>query len=291
VKANETRTHAGKRAPEPQPGVTNVRYRDDRMGDAVRTPVMLQVFRYDAGSDTLRIVVGGALSPLPPADLIDRAREAMHLRSFVCHTITDYDDAVGDEFCFIPRGDRCEIMGIHTNGWRRHHGDHRRSLLDILNDLAAAVARGRLHFLDEQELEEERRRGEELIAHAVTDSTAVAMARNAADLALAEAVLGETARRGFILAVSEAATNMIVHGGGTGTIVLRKLGDRLRAVVTDRGRGLDFLNWTAPERSGGQVSMGYGYKIILENLEEVSLHTGNDGTTLMLDRAIPERAE
>jgi len=49
--------------------------------------------------------------------------------------------------------------------------------------------------------------------------------------------------------------------------------------------------WTAPEAGGDQVSMGYGYKIILENLEEVSLHTGNDGTTLMLDRVIPERAE
>ncbi len=252
---------------------------------------MLQVFRYDAGSDTLRIVVGGALSPLPPADLIDRAREAMNLRSFVCHTITDYNDAVGDEFCFIPRGDRCEIMGIHTNGWRRHHGDHRRSLLDILNDLAAAVARGRLHFLDDQEVDGEVRRGAELIAHAVTDSTSVDMARNAADLALAEVELADHARKGFILAVSEAATNMIVHGGGTGTVVLRKLDDRLRAVVTDKGRGLDFLNWTAAERGGGQVSMGYGYKIILENLEEVSLHTGNDGTTLMLDRAIPERAE
>jgi len=42
----------------------------------------------------------------------------------------------------IPTADRCEIVSIHTNGWRRHHGDHRRSLVEILNDLAAAVARG-----------------------------------------------------------------------------------------------------------------------------------------------------
>jgi len=261
------------------------------MAEPTRIPVTLQVFRYDAGSDTLRIVVGGALSPLPPADLIERAREAMNLRSFVCHTITDYNDAVGDEFCFVPRGDRCEIVGIHTNGWCRHHGDHRRSLLDILNDLAAAVARGRLHFLDEQELGRERRRGSELVAHAVTDTTSLAMARNAADLALAEVSLTETARKGFILAVSEATTNMILHGGGTGTVALRMLDDRLRAVVSDRGRGLDFLNWTAPRGSLDQVSMGYGYKLILENLEEVSLHTGNDGTTLMLDRMIRERAD
>jgi hypothetical protein len=254
------------RATTPSTGGDERPIQSETMAEPTRTPVTLQVFRYDAGSDTLRIVVGGALSPLPPADLIDRAREAMNLRSFVCHTITDYNDAVGDEFCFVPRGDRCDIVGIHTNGWCRHHGDYRRSLLDILNDLAAAVARGRLHFLDEQELARERARGSELYGHAVTDSTSLAMARNAADLALAEISLTEAARKGFILAVSEATTNMILHGGGTGTVALRMLDDRLRAVVSDRGRGLNFLNWTAPQH-------------------------GNDGTTLMLDRMIQERAD
>ena len=117
------------------------------------------------------------------------------------------------------------------------------------------------------------------------------MVRNAADLALAEITLTESARKGFILAVSEATTNLIVHGGGTGTVALRMLDDRLRAVISDRGRGLNFLNWTGPQGSEDQVSMGYGYKLILENLEEVSVHTGNDGTTLMLDRMIPERAD
>jgi hypothetical protein len=32
--------------------------------------------------------------------------------------------------------------------------------------------------------------------------------------------------------------------------------------------------------------MGYGYKIILDNLESVYLHTGDEGTTLILDRTI-----
>ena len=55
-----------------------------------------------------------------------------------------------DELCFVPQGDRCEILSIRTNGWRRHHGDHRRSLVEILNEIAAAVARGRLRLLDDR---------------------------------------------------------------------------------------------------------------------------------------------
>ena len=32
--------------------------------------------------------------------------------------------------------------------------------------------------------------------------------------------------------------------------------------------------------------MGYGFKIILDNLDAVALHTGPNGTTLLLDRVI-----
>ena len=57
-------------------------------------------------------------------------------------------------------------------------------------------------------------------------------------------------------------------------------------VVADRGPGLSFLNWTEEVESGDQPSMGYGYKIILDNLERVFLHTGAEGTTLVLDRSL-----
>ena len=84
--------------------------------------------------------------------------------------------------------------------------------------------------------------------------------------------------------ISEAITNMLLHGGGHGAMTVRRLGDRLRFVVADRGPGLNFLNWIEPPAEGGQASMGYGYKIILDHLDSVALHTGSGGTTLVLDR-------
>jgi len=251
-------------------------------------PATLQVYRYDARTDNLRVIVGDAAAPLPPTDLIERAREALQLRSFVCHTVTDYHDVLGDEVCFIPRGERCDIVSIHTNGWRRHHGDHRRSLLDILNDLAAAVARGRLHFLDDAEIATERARGVELLFLDISDSASLAAARYAVEAALQQTRLPSAERKRLVLSVSEATTNMLVHGGGSGCLSLRLLDDRLRVVVSDAGPGLNFFNWIKP-RSSDQVSMGYGYKIILENLEQVYLHTNAKGTTLVLDCTFDER--
>ena len=53
-----------------------------------------------------------------------------------------------------------------------------------------------------------------------------------------------------------------------------------------RVRAVSLLAHTCAEICDGQHR-----DMAFENLEEVSLHTANEGTTLMLDRVIPERAE
>ncbi len=248
-------------------------------------PAKLQVMRYDARRGTLTVIVGDA-TDVPRETLARRAVEAMRARSFICHT-SDDDALLGaDEICFIPQGDRCEIVSIHTNGWHRHHGDHRRSLVEILNDLAAAVARGTLSFLDDEEIAAVAAEGSELFGCTIDGSASLKEARFAVSQVLEQHGVGQDTRRRMELCVSEATTNMLVHGGGGGTMRLRLVGDRLRAVVTDRGPGLNFMNWTEEAGGASQPSMGYGYKIILDNLERVYLHTGAEGTTLVLDRTI-----
>ena len=249
------------------------------------TPATLQVMRYDARRGTLSVIVGDP-TDVPREILARRAVEAMRAHSFICHTTDDEALLGADEICFIPRADRCEIVSIHTNGWHRHHGDHRRSLVEILNDLAAAVARGTLSFLDGEEIAALAGEGDELFACTIDSSAALKQARAAVAQVFEQHGVGPDTRRRMELCVSEATTNMLVHGGGGGTMRLRLVGDRLRAVVADRGPGLNFMNWT--EKAGGvyQPSMGYGYKIILDNLEHVYLHTGSEGTTLVLDRTI-----
>lgn len=251
--------------------------------DSRENPATLQVMRYDARRGTLSVIVGDA-DGIPREVLGQRAVEAMRARSFICHT-TEADTLLGaEEICFIPRGDRCEIVSIHTNGWRRHHGDHRRSLVEILNDLAAAVARGTLTFLDDAELAAVRAEGRAVLTCTIDDTALLAQARAAVSQVLSDHGVPAGSRRRLELCVSEATTNMLVHGGGGGIMSLLRLADRLRIIVADRGPGLNFINWT--ETGARQPSMGYGYKIILDNVERVYLHTGDEGTTLVLDHAI-----
>ena len=253
----------------------------DQTADA---PASLQVYRYKAGNGTVEAVIGEMEPGLSQADLVAHADEAMTRDTFMCYAVSQHDDFVGDEICFVPQGDRCDILSIRTNGWQRHYGDHRRSLLEILNTLAAAVACGKLRILDDREVAKEIRQGRKVLTFGIDDTAALQSAREAVAEELQMAGLDDINRQRTILCLSEAVTNSLLHGGGRGTLTLRRLADRLRIVVADQGGGLNFLNWIEPPATGGQASMGYGYKIILDYLDSVGLHTGPRGTTLLLDR-------
>jgi serine/threonine-protein kinase RsbW len=252
----------------------------------VDPPANLQVFRYRPSDRTIHAVMGELDDGLRQADLIDYASEALKSETFVCHAVANDDESVADELCFIPQGDHCDILSMRTRGWTRHHGDHRRSLVEILNTIAAAVACGKLRIVDRTEMRAEASRGEVLREIEIASSGALGRARDAVQDALTLAGLDEPTCQRTTLCVSEALTNILLHGGGRGAMTVRRLPGRLRIVVADDGPGLNFLNWIEPPAVGGQASMGYGFKIILDNLDAVALHTGPEGTTLLLDRAI-----
>jgi len=255
----------------------------DPAREAAGRPATLQVCRYVVRSRTLRSVIGEFDIGVPIGDLKRHAVEALRRNEFMAYTISLPDRFDTDELCFVPQGQWCDILSIRTNGWRRQHGDHRRDLNEILSDLAAAVACAKLRILSAEELEIERGRGLDLLETQVDDAAALASVRRAIDDVLLEGGLTQTERAAFVLGVSEAASNMLVHGGGGGTLGVRRLDDRVRAVVADDGPGLNFENWMGPPPKDGQASMGYGLKIVLDNLDTVGLNSSESGTTLLLD--------
>ncbi len=255
----------------------------DRRVDA---PAKLQVFRYRPSDGRIHAVIGELDEDLRRTDLVAYASDALASETFVCHAVANDDESVADELCFIPQGDHCEILSMRTRGWKRHHGDHRRSLVEILNTIAAAVACGKLRILDDDETRTESELGDVLQVIEIAGSGTLGSARDAVQHALELSGLDEATCQRTTLCVSEALTNILLHGGGRGAMTVRRLPGRLRIVVADEGPGLNFLNWIEPPAVGGQASMGYGFKIILDNLDAVALHTGPEGTTLVLDRVV-----
>ena len=202
--------------------------------------------RYDARRGTLTVIVGDPAN-VPREILARRAVEAMRSRSFICHTTDDDDAPMGaDEICFIPRSDHCEIVSIHTNGWRRHHGDHRRSLVEILNDLAAAVARGTLSFLDDAELDDDHGRGpRDLRLHGRRpDLARQARARPWRRCSKNQQVDDDARRRLELVRLRSDDQHARARRRRRHHAPAVVVGRRLRAIVADRGPGLNFMNWT-----------------------------------------------
>lgn len=95
---------------------------------------------------------------------------------------------------------------------------------------------------------------------------------------------------GIELAVSEACTNAVVHGYTDGppetfTVEAESLGDELRIVVRDRGRGMV----PRPDSPG----LGLGLPLITQMAERVEVRSPRDGNgvELCMIFPLPETAE
>lgn len=84
------------------------------------------------------------------------------------------------------------------------------------------------------------------------------------------------------LAVSEAAGNVVKHGGGTGNLeLIQDDGRALIAEVSDNGPGMPVA---APKAlPPHEHDSGRGLYLIQETVDRVEYRTGTDGTTVHLE--------
>jgi anti-sigma regulatory factor (Ser/Thr protein kinase) len=118
----------------------------------------------------------------------------------------------------------------------------------------------------------------------------IAVVRHEASGRLAAAGLAGDRLQGFVLAVNEVITNVVLHAGGQGRAVLWLAGGSAWCTVTDSGPGI-------PEHYLRPVVMpeafevgGRGIWLAHQLCDEVTVATGPIGTTIGLRIALPRRA-
>jgi anti-sigma regulatory factor (Ser/Thr protein kinase) len=115
----------------------------------------------------------------------------------------------------------------------------------------------------------------------------ITMIRHRTDDALRSVGLGGDRLQGFVLAVNEVITNVVLHAGGHGRIVLWLTGGSAWCTVTDSGPGIpDHLLRPAemPETFGVG---GRGIWLAYQLCDEVRAATGPIGTTIGMRIALP----
>ncbi len=94
--------------------------------------------------------------------------------------------------------------------------------------------------------------------------------------------------RDLELCVSEAATNALLHGEG-GAVCIGRREERVRVRVRDWGHGIsldDLPSATLQPGWSSRRSMGLGFTVITQTADRVLLHTGLDGTTVIIEMAV-----
>jgi anti-sigma regulatory factor (Ser/Thr protein kinase) len=118
---------------------------------------------------------------------------------------------------------------------------------------------------------------------------AVSRSFTAADLPALRALVGlravawqpGDAAEDFVLAVSEIATNAVVHGGGSGTLTLRHDPEQLICRIADTGPGMadPTVGCTPPPSS---ATGGYGLWLARNFTSTLLISTSDAGTTVLL---------
>ena len=92
---------------------------------------------------------------------------------------------------------------------------------------------------------------------------------------------------GFVLALNEVITNVVLHAGGSGRIVLRVDDSSLWCTVTDAGPGIPQHYLSPPDVPEAFEVGGRGIWLAYALCDEVTMATGPIGTTLGLRMALP----
>jgi anti-sigma regulatory factor (Ser/Thr protein kinase) len=93
--------------------------------------------------------------------------------------------------------------------------------------------------------------------------------------------------QGFVLAVNEVITNVVLHGGGHGRIQLRTADGSWWCTVTDSGPGIPAQYLHQPDVPQAFEVGGRGIWLAYALCDEVTMATGPIGTTLTLRMAQP----
>jgi anti-sigma regulatory factor (Ser/Thr protein kinase) len=110
----------------------------------------------------------------------------------------------------------------------------------------------------------------------------ITLVRHEVSARLTEAGLGGDRLAGFVLAVNEVVTNVVLHAGGNGRLLLWLVGGSAWCSVTDSGPGIPAHYLTTPEIPEAYEVGGRGIWLAYQLCDEVTVATGPIGTTIGL---------
>lgn len=158
----------------------------------------------------------------------------------------------------------------------------------LYHDVLFAATGGRLQLMSQEEMSPLLEGWSQVCELLITEPSQIAVARRIAEEVAQSANLDAEGASDAALCVSEAVTNALKFG----TRVIFRGGlfeDQMRFLIEDDGPGLEralLPQVTLQKGFSTGASMGMGFSLMLEMMDQVGLVTGPNGTTVLLSKSV-----
>jgi anti-sigma regulatory factor (Ser/Thr protein kinase) len=195
----------------------------------------------------------------------------------------------------LPQPDQtCGIAAIDITEALAAERERQRQKWELFRDVLSLVTRGKLMLVDQARLYELVRQSEKCLSQAIAAPEDIGRLRRSVREVLVPFASEESRLLHFVVAVSEAATNCLKHGGGGQAEMFLSSEDKLcRIVISDQGKGISLNELPKATLQHGYSTsntLGAGFQVMLQYADMIWLHSSAAGTKVVLDCVLRPRA-
>lgn len=208
--------------------------------------------------------------PLNPNEMLARIRSLLRMKDLI------EKQRARDQYV-------AEFSKLLELGQLRREEEVRRR--QVYKDVIYAVTNGKLLLMEREEITKYAHEGEKIASMEISEAVDVGKARNIVEEIAKNFKLSDPRIYDLVVCVSEAVTNVIKHAR-IGYMYVKKTKEKLQIWVEDEGPGIDFSQlptFTLRKGFSTKPSLGYGFTILLELLDQLLLCTSAQGTIVVLE--------
>ena len=208
--------------------------------------------------------------PLNPNEMLARIRSLLRMKELI------EKQRARDQYV-------AEFSKLLELGQLRREEEIRRR--QVYKDVIYAVTNGKLLLVEREELEKYANEDKKIASMEISEAADVGKARNIVEEIAKNFKLSAPRVYDLVVCVSEAVTNVIKHAR-TGYMYVKKTKEKLQIWIEDAGPGIDFSQlptFTLRKGFSTKPSLGYGFTILLELLDQLLLCTSAQGTIVVLE--------
>jgi HD-GYP domain-containing protein (c-di-GMP phosphodiesterase class II)/anti-sigma regulatory factor (Ser/Thr protein kinase) len=202
----------------------------------------------------------------------------------VRHNLQDHTTGtIYDVYC-LPVGRTANILLFDVTRVIRYEKEQEIKMKKIYKDVIYAVTQAKMLLVEADELDEHLK-GTLGVSHEILVPTDISKCRHIIDGLISESITDSKKKYQVLLCINECLTNVLKHAQ-KGQMKTYTDDGRFRILIQDNGSGIDLADLpksTLMQGYSTKLSLGQGFKLMMNYSDRLVLCTNSSGTSILLE--------